>query len=226
MATNFPTSVDSFTNPTAVDTLDSPPHDQQHADANDAIEAIETALLDGAPLHIDAANERVGIGDTSPSYTLDVTGDINATGDLRIGGTAIGEWSNFTPTWTSYGTAPSIGNGIIVGRYAVIGKVLIAEYALVFGSTTSGGSGAWFFSYPATIDGPIISYAGIGSGGYAVDASTTQAWTVAVSYSINSGTIHGLRATYAGGFGEVGATLPFSFANGDTLSWGVVARLA
>jgi hypothetical protein len=70
MSTNFPTSVDAFTNPTSGDTLDNPPHDQQHADINDAMEAVQTSLLDGAPLHIDDANERVGIGTTSPSQTL------------------------------------------------------------------------------------------------------------------------------------------------------------
>ena len=179
MATNFPGGLDAFTNPTSSDTLDNPPHDQQHADVNDAVEAIETALLDGAPLHIDDANERVGIGtatpartlevqsssgavanfesstsnayitltdsgttsnthvrvgsvgdemrlyagnseavridasgnvginDTSPSYTLDVNGDINATGDVRVGGNAIGTWTSFTPTWTNL----TVGNG-------------------------------------------------------------------------------------------------------------------
>jgi hypothetical protein len=44
MATNFPTSLDSLTNPTATDTLDSPPHDTQHADANDAIEALQAKV--------------------------------------------------------------------------------------------------------------------------------------------------------------------------------------
>ena len=49
MATNFPTSLDAFTNPTAVDTLDSPPHDVQHADANDAIEALQAKVgVDGS----------------------------------------------------------------------------------------------------------------------------------------------------------------------------------
>lgn len=42
MATNFPSSVDNFTNPTANDSLNSPSHSTQHANANDAIEAIET----------------------------------------------------------------------------------------------------------------------------------------------------------------------------------------
>ena len=72
MTTNFPSSIDAFTNPTSADTLDNPPHDQQHADINDAMEAVQTSLLDGAPLHIDDDNERVGIGTTTPSQTLDV----------------------------------------------------------------------------------------------------------------------------------------------------------
>lgn len=45
MPTNFPTSVDNFTNPTANDSLNLPSHSTQHANANDAIEAIETSLL-------------------------------------------------------------------------------------------------------------------------------------------------------------------------------------
>ena len=44
MASNFPTSLDNFTNPTSTDTLDSPPHDVQHSDANDAIEALQAKV--------------------------------------------------------------------------------------------------------------------------------------------------------------------------------------
>jgi len=44
MATNFPASLDTLTNPSATDTLDSPPHDEQHADANDAIEALQAKV--------------------------------------------------------------------------------------------------------------------------------------------------------------------------------------
>ena len=44
MATNFPTSLDSLTNPTATSTLSSPSHSAQHADANDAIEALEAKV--------------------------------------------------------------------------------------------------------------------------------------------------------------------------------------
>ena len=44
MATNYPGAIDSLTNPSSGDALTSPSHSAQHANANDAIEAIETEL--------------------------------------------------------------------------------------------------------------------------------------------------------------------------------------
>lgn len=44
MATNFPTSLDTLTNPNSTDTLNSPSHATQHANANDAIEALEAKV--------------------------------------------------------------------------------------------------------------------------------------------------------------------------------------
>lgn len=44
MATNFPTSLDSLTNPQPTDELTSPSHADQHANANDAIEALEAKV--------------------------------------------------------------------------------------------------------------------------------------------------------------------------------------
>jgi hypothetical protein len=46
VATGFPTSLDALTNPTSADTLDSAtvPHATQHANANDAIEALQAKV--------------------------------------------------------------------------------------------------------------------------------------------------------------------------------------
>lgn len=46
MATNYPNQLDVLINPTATDTLNSNtvPHHQQHADLNDAVEAVQTVL--------------------------------------------------------------------------------------------------------------------------------------------------------------------------------------
>jgi hypothetical protein len=46
MASNFPSSLDDFTNPTAQDSLnsDTVPHADQHANLNDAVEALEAKV--------------------------------------------------------------------------------------------------------------------------------------------------------------------------------------
>lgn len=51
MTTNFPSGLDSFTNPTATDAMDSVtvPHADQHADVNDAVEALQAKVgVDGS----------------------------------------------------------------------------------------------------------------------------------------------------------------------------------
>ena len=51
MTTNFPTSLDAFTNPSATDAMDSVtvPHATQHADLNDAVEALQAKVgVDGS----------------------------------------------------------------------------------------------------------------------------------------------------------------------------------
>ena len=47
MAINYPTSLDTFTNPTATNLLTSPSHAQQHSDINDAVEALEAKVAIG-----------------------------------------------------------------------------------------------------------------------------------------------------------------------------------
>jgi len=96
MATNFPASLDTLTNPSATDTLDSPPHDEQHADANDAIEALQAKVgVDGSAdttsldykvsqLETDVSQLETDVGNLesrpvetkTASYTL-VAGDVN-----------------------------------------------------------------------------------------------------------------------------------------------------
>lgn len=44
MAINFPTSLDTLTNPTASDFLNSPSHSGQHSNANDILEALEAKV--------------------------------------------------------------------------------------------------------------------------------------------------------------------------------------
>lgn len=79
---NFPTSLDSFVDPTTNDFLNSPNHVQQHSDANGAIEALEAKL---------------GIG-----------ASVAASGKLLRGtGAGASAWDKDAPTGTIVGTTDS-----------------------------------------------------------------------------------------------------------------------
>ena len=66
-----------------------------------------------------------------------------------------GAWVAYTPTWTSAGTPPAIGNGTLVGKYWQLGKTIGVRISLIAGSTTTFGnsSNAWTFALPNTARG-------------------------------------------------------------------------
>src|SRR5210317_2106245 len=45
--------------------------------------------VDTDTLHVDSTNDRVGIGTASPAYDLDVSGEVNASTDMRIAGVSL-----------------------------------------------------------------------------------------------------------------------------------------
>jgi len=88
MATNFPGSLDSLTNPTGSDTLSSPSHSSQHADANDAIEALQA---------------KVGVNGSAVTTSLDYK--------VAQAATLTGTQTLTNKTLTS----PVINNGVVQG---------------------------------------------------------------------------------------------------------------
>jgi hypothetical protein len=72
MATNYPSSLDSLTNPTATDTLDSAtvPHASQHTDINDAVEAIEAELGTLPKGSFATVKARLAAGDPDSDQTV------------------------------------------------------------------------------------------------------------------------------------------------------------
>ena len=97
MATNYPNSLDVLINPTATDTLNSGvvPHHQQHANINDAMEAVQTILgvnPSGSYLTI---KDRIAASEALNGLS-DVTITSVATGNvLRYNGS---KWVNYAET--------------------------------------------------------------------------------------------------------------------------------
>ena len=65
----------------------------------------------------------------------------------------LGVWTAYTPTWAAAGTAVSLGNGTIGGRYIQIGNTVIFFINLSFGTTTTYGTGRWSLTIPVTSSG-------------------------------------------------------------------------
>lgn len=112
MATTFPTSLDSLSNPASGDTLNAPSHSTQHANANDAIEMLEA---------------KVGVDSSAVTTSLDYKMRINnPTGEITIWAT------NTAPT----GWLICDGTAISRSTYSTLFGVLSTTYGAGNGSTT------------------------------------------------------------------------------------------
>lgn len=88
MATDFPTGLDALTNPTATDYLNSPSHAGQHANANDAIEALEAKVGINSSAVTTSHDYKLslvtGIAKALPDSYLDTDGTLAANSDTKI----------------------------------------------------------------------------------------------------------------------------------------------
>lgn len=105
MAINFPTSIDTLTNPTASDPVTAPSHAGQHSDVNDAVEALEA---------------KVGADSSA----------VNTSHDFKLGGVATGDKAvSLTGTETLTNktlTAPVLKTNVTVGETGVTtGSILM-----------------------------------------------------------------------------------------------------
>ena len=105
MATNFPASLDSLSNPSPNNTLDSPSHSTHHANLNDAIEALEAKVgVDGSAVatsHDKILTLKANLA--SPTFTGTVTAPT-----FSGSGASLTSIPNSATTATSGNTASAI----------------------------------------------------------------------------------------------------------------------
>ena len=96
MASTYPTSIDAFTNPATTDSLTSPSHATQHANINDAVEALETKVAIGNTVlgtytdysaSMAFTNVTVGNG-TKTAYFAQVNNFVHFYGNFILGSTS------------------------------------------------------------------------------------------------------------------------------------------
>lgn len=123
-------------------------------------------------------------------------------------------WTAWAPTWTNL----TVGNGVLTARYAKIGKAILFNLALVWGSTTSI-AGAVNFTLPVasvavagTVTVPALGQAAFldasarAYDGFVAPASTTVARLL---YTVVSGT----TLDHA----NLSSTLPFTWVATDEI---------
>jgi hypothetical protein len=113
----------------------------------------------------------------------------------------------YTPSWTSTGTAPALGNGTLTGEYEVVGSRVSIAITFTAGTTTTFGTGDWRFSVPITVTGQRREIEG-----YATDSSAGQ-FRLTFTQFVTGTTI----LVFADQTAPFSATVPFTWANADNL---------
>jgi hypothetical protein len=125
----------------------------------------------------------------------------------------------FTPTWSSSGTQPTIGNGSLIGRYMRVNKLVYVSMQLTIGSTTNVGTGAFLFGFPVTAAATPTNFGTMPNGGFLYDNSAGTGYNLVNSY--NAGSTANFRvAVFQNGtqtFVLLGAGNPIVLATNDDI---------
>lgn len=124
--------------------------------------------------------------------------------------TILSHWTEYRVDWTAPTTRPAILNGTLLGRYVKQGNTVIVQIRLVAGSSTTYGSGQWFFSLPYPVAGH--DFIAVGSA-YLIDSATTKSIGVAIAAAGESR----LSIQTHSSANPVRSDTPWTWASGDQL---------
>jgi len=125
--------------------------------------------VDSGVLYVDPTNNRVGINDATPSEALDVTGNLNVTGDITFGGSFI---APLIKASTSAGLGIDSNNGTDVALFGAGGGAGTTLYGSLNG-TTATFSGVIYADDDTTANTPVLSFTGDTNTGIGRSAADT-----------------------------------------------------
>lgn len=179
--------------------IGAPATDSIYINGQGASSSTQFAVLDN--VKVDGPITTANISSANVTYRATTASNVGWVENKRV---------SYTPTWSSTGTQPALGNGTITGEYRRDGEYIELSIDLAPGSTTTFGTGTYLFSIPLTAQtspNPVGSAVALESG--------VQYYTGACRLS-GSGNI----TLFLGGTtgNNWGATVPWTLKNGDTVS--------
>ncbi|NWB97847.1 hypothetical protein HX882_18285 [Pseudomonas gingeri] len=157
-----------------------------------------------------------------PFTGLETAAELVCEGNRQVGqggsGAAINNRiSNATAIigWTSLGTQPTIGNGLLVAKYDRVGKEITYRVTLQLGSTSTAGTGNYIFTLPFVHDSPANVLGEVGAAYLSIPGA---GYYVCVARVIPGTNTVGIYATSGN---PVGAGVPAAFVSGTVLEFQV-----
>ena len=152
-----------------------------------------------------------GLAVNSNVVTVPIGHTLNAVDGLQIGGTAIGTWTSYTPSFTNF----TLGNGTATARYAQVNDLVFVEGQVVLGSTSVMGSSPQISHPVGTSSLEVFISNTLRYDNYGIGNYLGTIWIY--SNRIYLGTLY-TGSTWAS-VGWIGATSPFTWGTDDVFSW-------
>lgn len=146
----------------------------------------------------------------APNVPADIQALANAADTKYV---AQGTWASWTPVWTASTTNPTIGNGTITGGYISYAKLVHFWIQVIFGSTTTVGSGTYQFNLPVSERALRWTFNGV-----VRDVSTSDTYPVFAERTSALFLRGGRLPTTAGNpLSILSSSLPITWATGDEI---------
>ena len=151
MASGFPASIDSFTDPLAGSALNSPSHSSQHADLNSAVNKIENYMGLVKVIPTSATNGTVGATGTG------IIG--NAVSSVTVNNAFSSLYDNYKIIYTNVNSSANdvlvqmtIGSPVSAYRFAQQVTTYATGSVLTFSVSGTGGVNFWNVGYTGTVN--------------------------------------------------------------------------